>query len=521
MNPSQFPFNSPQDQSMANIASMPEGYDANPEMPDEPVKILAHFDPEELAELDEMQGGITIDPETNLREYLQLDQILKDPKIRDEISIALSGQRRQQGFASGGIVEEPGRPQDPELEKLRLEGRNGDTELAIITPDLLEIFTEWAGKEPDINPQTGLPEFSFFKNFLRIAGPIVGAILGGPVGGAIGGFAAGKLTGQSTGGALKNGLVGFGLPFGAAMAGGALGIGGGMGGLAGGAGGLGSMLGQFTGAGGGVSQAPGGGLVSTLASVGKMLPGMGEGAQQAAGQQEMPQAPRQQQEGGFLSGLMGGVGKALPALGTAYMFNRGAKEEQKNLRNYEKERKEEYESDKKRMGYYEPFNHRKPEDLESTNTPISRDEYREGRIPRFFKAAGGGAIRGEGKGQEDNISQNIKDGSYIIDASTVSDLGDGSTQAGFKELERYFSKVPAEGAQEESKGGYLKAMVSDGEYEIPPEQVTALGKGSNERGAKILEKFVKEIRAKKRTSGQKLPPKSKPVGGYLRSMHAT
>jgi hypothetical protein len=506
MNPSQFPFNSPQDQSMANIASIPEGYDANPEMPDEPVKILAHFKPEELAELDEAQGGITIDPETDLREYLALDQILKDPKIRDEIALELS--KNHPKFAMGGIVDEPGRPQDPELEKLRLEGRNGDTELAIITPDLLEIFTEWAGMEPEINPESGLPEFFSFGNIFKSVVRVVGTMLG-----PVTGFAASKLTGQSTGAAFKNAFIGAALPAAA------MGIPYLMGG-AGGAGGLGGILGKFTGMGGGVSQAPGGGLVSTLASVGKMLPGMGEGAQQAAGQQEMPQAAGQQQGGGFLSGLMGGVGKALPALGTAYMFNRGAKEEQKNLRNYEKERKEEYESDKKRMGYYEPFNHRKPEDLESTNTPISRDEYKEGRIPRFFKAAGGGAIRGEGKGQEDNIPQNIKDGSYIIDASTVSDLGDGSTQAGFKELERYFSKVPAEGAQEESKGGYLKAMVSDGEYEIPPEQVTALGKGSNERGAKILEKFVKEIRAKKRTSGQKLPPKSKPVGGYL-SMHAT
>ena len=33
-----------------------------------------------------------------------------------------------------------------------------------------------------------------------------------------------------------------------------------------------------------------------------------------------------------------------------------------------------------------------------------------------------------------------------------------------------------------------------------------------------LKKFVEEIREKKRTSGKRLPPKSKPIGGYLKNI---
>lgn len=532
-----------QDQ-LANISSMPEGYGQISDRQDQTTKILAHFDQEELAELDEMQGGISIDPETNLREYTQLDQILKDPKIRDEISMALSQQGKIQGFSMGGTVDEPGRPQDPELEKLRLKGRKDDTELAIITPDLQEIFQEWAGRDADINPDTQMPEFGFFKEILRIVAPVVGTVLGGPVGGALGGYLAGKLTGQSNGAALKSGALGFGLPFAAPMFGSALGsIGGALGGGAGsalggigqaisglgtsGAGGMFGNIGNFIGGTG--SAGTGGGIVSNLSGVGRMLPGaaqMAEQATQASSQGGnpggIPVAAGQQGGGGLLGSLLGGVGKALPLVGAGLMLNKGRNEENKQIRNYESERRAENEAERERYGFNEPLKKRTPQDLEATNTPISRENYESGSIPRFFRASGG-AIRGEGKGQQDNIKKDIKENSYIIDASTVSDLGDGSSNAGIKELDNYFSKISPMKSQSnksynKAQGGYIKAMVSNDEYEVDPAIVTSIGGGSNEKGAKILQKFIKEVRAKKRTSGEKLPPKSKPVSGYLKQI---
>lgn len=512
---------------------MMEGYDQMPDTGDEPQKILAHFSPDELPELDEMQGGILIDPETNLREYTPLDKILRNPEIRAAISDAISKEKQSQGnqkFAIGGKVE-PGRPNDPELEQLRLEGRNGDTELVIITPELLEIFTEWSGREPDVNPTTGLPEFGWFKSILRVVAPVVGAFFGGPVGAALAGGLVTKLTGGSWGQSLGAGaLSGLGV-MAAPMIGGAVqnafpGFSAGLGQATRGIFGqnVGGALGNL------FTPSQGGGVVAGLGSVGRMLPG-GAGAAmgQAAGQTGMQAAG--QTGGGFLGNMLS---NALPLVGSGLLMAKGHKEEQKGLRDYQKQleasegrQRQEQESMRERMGFNAPLKPFKTFQFRPTNHQPTREEMERGITGRHFNYdiaepyASGGAIRGDGKGQQDNIPKNIKENSYIIDASTVSDIGDGSSEAGIKDLDRYFSKVPSQGMLHESKGGYIKAMVSNEEYEISPDKVTALGHGSNEKGAKILKKFIKEVRAKKRTSGERLPPKSKSIGGYLKGIQRT
>jgi hypothetical protein len=534
-----------QSQSPMDMQSMQggmlEGYDQIPDSEDEPQKILAHFAPDELHDLDEMQGGILIDPETNLREYTPLDKILRNPEIRQAISEGLSQSQHSQGvqnFAMGGEVE-PGRPIDPELEKLRLEGRKGDTEIVIITPELLEIFTEWSGKEPDINPTTGLPEFGFFKTILRIAAPIVGAILGGPIGAAAFGGLATKLTGGSWGQALGSAaLSGFGAVA-APMLGGMVqnsfpGFSAGLGSATRGIFGenVGGALGKL------FTPSPGGGMMSSvgLNSVGKMLPGMGQAAAQGVGQAGMQAAG---QTGGGILGALGGMGNILPLVGSGLLMAKGHKDEQKGLREYQQQlenrenrERQRQEGHREKYGFNAPLKPVRPFQWRPTNAQTTQDEKERGITKRNFDYdlvnpyAQGGAIRGNGKGQQDNIPKNIRENSYIIDASTVSDIGDGSSNAGMQELDRYFSRLPSNPMNSnnmghESKGGYIQAMVSDGEYEISPEQVTALGKGSNEKGAQILKKFVEEVRSKKRTSGERLPPKSKPIGGYLKGIKSS
>lgn len=509
---------------------------------EQPQKIVVHFDPEELSGLDELQGGISIDPETGLRDYIPLDKILKVPEIRNEISAALS--QEKQKFAMGGEVTEPGRPTDPELEELRMKGRHGDTELAIITPDLLEIFSEWIGREPKINPHTGLPEFGgkigrIFTEAVRTVGTLFGPITG---------FAASKLTGQSTGAAFKNAGIGAALAL-TALTAGAGGFGGMLGGSSGAAGAAGAsgsagMLGNIgSGLGKIFGMSPGGGIASPHAvvganTVGRMLPGSAFG--QGMGQAGI-QAAGQSGGAGFLGnilgggaggggGLLSGIGQTLPLIGSGLLMSKGHKEEQKSIREHqqaleakEQREKQEAEAMRERMGFNAKLNPLEPYRRRQVNPNQSREDYLRGIAPSYFENyAEGGAIRGDGKGQQDNIPKNIKENSYIIDASTVSDIGDGSSDAGIKELNRYFGKIPSHGMPKEARGGYIQAMVSDGEYEVPPEKVTAIGRGSNQKGAQILKKFVQEIRATKRTSGKKLPPKSKPIGGYLKgiNMHA-
>ena len=62
----------------------------------------------------------------------------------------------------------------------------------------------------------------------------------------------------------------------------------------------------------------------------------------------------------------------------------------------------------------------------------------------------------------------------------------------------------------------IPAMLANGEFVIPADVVSSLGNGSNDSGAKILDEFLKTIRAHKHKHDAKsLPPDSKGPLGYL------
>lgn len=507
----------------------PGEYHVNEEMEDEEIiPVVAHFSSEELDELDKMQGGPQYDPQTGLRHYFPLHEAFSNPETGPMLDKLVQESLGSESFAKGGKVDHPGRPHDPELEKLRREGRHGDDELAIITPFLLDKFSSWSDQGPNINPESGLPEFwsfgNVFKSIVRVAAPIVGAILGGPVGGALGGFLGSKATGQSTQGAFKNAFLGGGIPLAAMAAPAIMGAVSGSG-APGGLGGFLNIAGKMMGSplSGNVAGAAMPGVVNA-STVGQMLPAAAYGTNMAAGVAPIASAAPGA-GGGILSTLLQGAGKALPMLGSAALMAKGARDEKKMQTQYERERREEREAERRRMGFDAPFTPREAFDYGNPEV-LTPAEMGRGYIPRSFSyAAGGGAIRGHGKGQEDNITTSIPEDSYIIDASTVSDIGDGSTEAGFEELDRYFGVSSPSSSSYISKahGGRIPAKVSNGEYELTPEQVTQLGHGSNERGVKILDRLVNEVRKKKRNSGQQLPPKAKSVEGYIKrigGMHA-
>jgi hypothetical protein len=62
----------------------------------------------------------------------------------------------------------------------------------------------------------------------------------------------------------------------------------------------------------------------------------------------------------------------------------------------------------------------------------------------------------------------------------------------------------------------VPAMLANGEFVIPADVVSSLGDGSNDSGAKVLDEFLKTIRAHKHSHDAKqLPPDSKGPLGYL------
>ena len=63
----------------------------------------------------------------------------------------------------------------------------------------------------------------------------------------------------------------------------------------------------------------------------------------------------------------------------------------------------------------------------------------------------------------------------------------------------------------------VPAMLANGEFVIPADVVSNLGNGSNDAGAQILDEFLSVIRKHKRAADAKhLPPDSKGPMSYLK-----
>lgn len=508
-----------------NNAAVPGNQVGNGQMENEqsyePTPVLAHTALDEIPYLNEMQGQEIIDPETGLRDYRLLSSILQFPETQEALG-SIPELQNMKKMAEGGHAVEEGRPIAPELEEFRKEGRKGDTELIIITPELVEIFDEWSGGKSTTNPVTGFPEYGFFTEIFRVIAPIVGAVLGGPVGAFAGSAAVNKLTGKSWGDSLKQGALSAGLSMVAPMVGGA---------FSSAFPGASSALGGATkgifgpSIGGTISNlfnpaAQGSGILSTI--------GLGGGQQAAqagmAGGKAAAASAAPSMGSNILSSLGGNI---LPLAATGMMLYKGNQQEQRAIRDYEAKQKAEMDRLRNESGFNTPWKKPKPYQMELLPGETSPEDLASGRQRQHFRhapldkieyeMAAGGPIQGNGKGQQDNIRQNVEEGSYIIDASTVSDFGDGSTEGGFKELDRFIAPLLSRSGHKENRG-VIQALLSDGEYKVPPEAVTTLGKGSNQRGASILKNMVDNIRKEKRTSGNKLPPKSKPINNYLRNL---
>jgi len=128
-----------------------------------------------------------------------------------------------------------------------------------------------------------------------------------------------------------------------------------------------------------------------------------------------------------------------------------------------------------------------------------------------------GFIHGDEKGQADNVYTEVPQGTYIIDATTVSDAGDGNTEAGVKSWRDFFSPFN-QGGQVNSRLPMVKVALSAGEYPVFPNIVANLGDGYINKGSKILDDMIERIRKYKASKGDELPPPIKPLQTYLRGV---
>lgn len=430
----------------------------------------------------------------------QRSEMTEDQMYPDEDE---SGTLPPMGYARGGRVEDSA-PLSPLAEMLKGQGRHGDTMLAHINP-LEAMMLKSMGGSGTINPKTGLPEYFFGgigRFFKKVLGPVGGAILGNMIlpgagaliGGGIGGMFGhpnqrmGPLAGAGMGAFAPMAMGGLGNLISGA---GATGAGGLLNSLAGQtANPLTSFLtpGMVSGSGapspfslsslinGGNAAAstpfsmnPVAQLSSTLAPKGassspsflaSLLEGAGvKGA--TTGSQAGSFLGQFLQPQNALSTLM--VGNSL--LNPPPSVERQAKAQyraQAEAQKYLDDQLHEPDRMRQRAKLDRELEREKWEPLAETaddveTEQLSPEEYeRTGKWFRKYKKnpqgqrievpyARGGEVRryldGNTGGQEDKIPAWLSDGEYVMDANTVSALGDGNNTAGAQRLDEFRKRL--------------------------------------------------------------------------------
>jgi len=504
----------------------------------------------ELEGLDDLQGGPSVDESTGIREYSALASIIEEPEVQQLFQKIAADIKQNGGKPTPGIssvykeakkhslpyreTEEEGHSPLKQLEKL---GRGNDSRLAELPKNFVEFLIE-LGHNISKNPKSGLLEFGFFDELLRFGGTVIAGILGGPIGAGLGRAAMGAATGQKLGHAaaagLKTGVGAYGV----------------------------QGLGQAAGLGAATPMTGGffGGAPNIL---GTALGGLGMG-RQATPNASLPveqsvmshmgdqTAQATQAQPGFLSHILGGVSNNIGPLALAGMgalSYMGAKKHHKHQQQERDRQEAKWDKEREEHRYnttwtpimskqYEPnpeFWNRSEEDIKHgrINAPYYREVggIREiGRSGRYAKGglvqsySKGTLVKGKGKGQDDFIKTSVPEGSYIIDASTTSMVGDGSSDAGAKVLKEFElsvkKKIPKNKISSIEKlvkrqSKQAPVWLSNDEYKFDPLTVAILGEGSNEKGSDILRDMVKNIRKHKSEKGDGLPPKAKPLLAYI------
>lgn len=397
-------------------------------------------------------------------------------------------------------------------QQLKHHGTGGDDVLAHINPHEAQYLQHHEGMS--INPQTGLPEFGFFKKaekFLRkpfkAALPIAGAFLGNMMAPGLGG----SMVGGGIGGALSSRKHPLQHALGGALIGGA-------GSLAFGGGELPGFL---------KSALPG---VGTTAAATQGIGGIGAktvapAVTQSLGSRMMNFLTKDPVQTGLLAATIGGSLLSRPkhqkgdfghregSLNDVIMTNRALRAEHESPVRHPKALNrtpikyspEQWFASSGQLPFFEEAN---PE----------TQYYAEGGSVQHHDYSHGGYVDGDDGGQSDRVPIEMKPGSYVMDGTTDSLLGDGNPRKGAMELLNWQDKALSSGSVNLNDYGdshRVKAMVSPTETVLKEEFVTHLGKGDNSKGAKLLDDFRKRVRKQK---GLKtfLPPKSKPIPYYLK-----
>lgn len=128
-----------------------------------------------------------------------------------------------------------------------------------------------------------------------------------------------------------------------------------------------------------------------------------------------------------------------------------------------------------------------------------------------------GFVNSSVPGRTDRHRVGVGAGAYIVPADTVSAIGQNNSMAGASILKKMFgmgsrfgvrpirAKTPGFAAGGDVDDGSVPIVIAGGEFAIPPEVVTKLGGGDLDKGHKILDAWVMDIRKKHIKTLRSLP----------------
>lgn len=393
-------------------------------------------------------------------------------------------------MASGGLTSIAKKVQD--------EGRNGDSMLVHMTPKEvggLQALAVAHGGSLSVNPKTGLVEANFLESLLPTligAGLMLVPGLQGVGAGWIG-AGVGAVEAMRTGDLGKGLLAGLGAFGGANLASGAL--------AAGAAepviGTAGSGVGAGTVTSGSIDLAGASGLEpvvqGTTAAAGQPATFMGNLSQAGTGLQNLATGQTgafdkfigtaaDAKTGAAATGMGGGLSAAKTAgslVAPALMTTQAPAPIEPEKSNY--------------AGPYVP-------QKRTVQYPTNRDPYDSSEFTFFnpmnpypgFQPAATAADGGLMQLSRNDGGFDMSDGSFVMSAREVAEVGNGSSNAGLERLSKIGAKPirgKGDGVSDSIKaniGGQQEARVARDEAYFPPEAVQKIGKGSAKKGAQKL-----------------------------------
>lgn len=436
---------------------------------------------------------------------------------------------------------------NPMAQELQNQGRGEDSMLVHMTPGEVNSLQGLAmahGGSLTINPETGLPEAGFLKKLLPtlLGAALTATGIGAPL--AAGLVAAGSVAKT---GSLKKGLMAGLSAYGGASLAGGVGLGGSIsknafGALSDKAGILGANMGA-----GAATVAPNWEAVMRSADMSSMGAGAAQGAGQAAAKtglagvaQRFGQTAAQGLPGGIISkaapmlaaqGLMQGVSGAMTPSGGGAVAPDGRVDNSYQGPYFAQDRQrildpEGPTSSKQRRHYAvsmpEIYNTMGQVVQPGSNTvrgtqimqPVLNPSAKKAKDDKgkpmysFQPVTYMGGVDPEEEGYAGGGEVQMSDGAFVLDARTVSELGNGSSNAGMELLSRMGGRPlqgPGDGVSDSIPariGRDQPARVARDEVLMPAEAVRRIGKGNPQRGADKLYSLMNKAHKARKKAGR-------------------